>query len=162
MAGAPESTIAALTEHARQLAPDDDGLQARLARFATQRHRDWLVADERRQRYRAAWAGVFRDYDVLLCPVTPVTAITHDHEGDVFTRTIQVNGKTRLYADQVAWAGVIGMVFLPATVAPVGRTPAGLPVGVQIVGPYLEDRTALDFARRLGEVIGGYEPPPGW
>ena len=162
MAGAPESTIAALSEHARQLAPDDDGLQARLARFATQRHRDWLVADERRQRHRAAWAALFRDYDVLLCPVTPVTAITHDHEGDVFSRTIQVNGKTRLYADQVAWAGVIGMAFLPATVAPVGRTSAGLPVGVQIVGPYLEDRTPLDFARRLGDVIGGFEAPPGW
>jgi|SoiMethySBSTD1v2_1073268.scaffolds.fasta_scaffold40820_3 amidase len=162
MAGAPESTIAALAEHARQLDPDDDGLQARLSRFATQRHRDWLVADERRQRHRAAWAALFRDYDVLLCPVTPSTAITHDHEGDVFSRTIQVNGKTRLYADQVAWAGVIGMVFLPATVAPVGRTSAGLPVGVQIVGPYLEDRTPLDFARRLGDVIGGFEPPPGW
>ncbi len=162
MAGAPESTIAALAERASQLAPDDDGLQARLARFATQRHRDWLVADERRQRYRAQWAALFRDCDVLLCPASPVTAITHDHEGDVFSRTIRVNGKTRLYSDQVAWAGVIGMAFLPATVAPVGRTPAGLPVGVQIVGPYLEDRTPLDFARRLGDVIGGFEPPPGW
>jgi amidase len=161
MAGAPDSTIAALAEQASQLAPDDDGLQARLARFSTQRHRDWLRADERRQRYRAQWAALFRDFDVVLCPASPVAAITHDHQGDVFSRTIQVNGKTRLYADQVAWAGVIGMVFLPATVAPVGRTAAGLPVGVQIVGPYLEDRTPLDFARRLGEVIGGFEPPPG-
>jgi len=162
MAGAPESTIAALAEQASQLAPDDDGLQARLARFATQRHRDWLSTHERRQRYRAQWAALFRDHDVLLCPASPVTAIEHDQEGDVFSRTIQVNGKTRLYADQVAWAGVIGMVFLPATVAPVGRTPAGLPVGVQIVGPYLEDRTPLDFARRLGDVIGGFEVPSGW
>ena len=53
------------------------------------------------------------------------------------------------------------MALLPATVAPIGRTPAGLPVGLQIVGPYLEDRTTIDFARRLGAVIGGYEPPPG-
>jgi len=45
--------------------------------------------------------------------------------------------------------------------APAGRTREGLPVGVQIVGPYLEDRTTIDFARRLAEVIGGYEPPPG-
>ena len=51
---------------------------------------------------------------------------------------------------------------MSATVAPAGRSPAGLPVGVQIVGPYLEDRTTLDFARRLAEVAGGFEAPPGW
>jgi amidase len=161
-AGAPDSVIAGLAEQASQLAPDDDGLPARLARFATQRHRDWLAAHEKRQQYRARWAAFFREHDVLLCPASPVTAIPHDHEGDVFTRTMQVNGRTRPYADQVAWAGIIGMAYLPATVAPAGRTPAGLPVGVQIVGPYLEDRTTLDFARRLAEVAGGFEPPPGW
>jgi amidase len=52
------------------------------------------------------------------------------------------------------------MAHLPATVAPAGRTAEGLPVGVQIVGPYLEDRTPIEFARRLADVIGGYAPPP--
>ena len=46
--------------------------------------------------------------------------------------------------------------------APVGRTRGGLPVGMQIVGPYLEDRTPIDFARRIGEVMGGFTPPPGY
>ena len=162
MAGAPDALIASLAEQATRLTPEDDDLQARLARFATQRHRDWLQADEKRQRHRARWAALFREHDVLLCPASPVAAQQHDHEGDVFTRTMQVNGRTRPYADQVAWAGVVGMAYLPATVAPAGRTPAGLPVGVQIVGPYLEDRTPLDFARRLTEVVGGFEAPPGW
>jgi len=36
------------------------------------------------------------------------------------------------------------------------------PVGVQIVAPYLRDRTAIDFARRLADVVGGFEPPPGF
>ncbi len=58
--------------------------------------------------------------------------------------------------------GLITMVYLPASVAPVGLSADGLPVGVQIVAPYLEDRTAIDFAKRLGEVIGGYQPPPGY
>jgi len=53
------------------------------------------------------------------------------------------------------------MTLLPSTLAPVGRTPAGLPVGPQVVGPYLEDRTTIDFATRLADVIGGYTPPPG-
>ena len=104
-AGAPDAVIAALAEHATQLAPDADDMQARVARFATQRHRDWLAANEKRQHHRARWAAFFRDHDVLLCPASPVTAIEHDHEGDVFTRTMQVNGMTRPYADQVAWAG---------------------------------------------------------
>jgi len=54
------------------------------------------------------------------------------------------------------------MAWLPAIVAPVGRTKDGPPVGVQIVGPYLEDRTPIDFARRLADVVGGFERPPGF
>jgi amidase len=36
----------------------------------------------------------------------------------------------------------------------------GLPVGVQIIGPYLEDRTTIDFAKKIADVIGGFQPPP--
>jgi amidase len=49
---------------------------------------------------------------------------------------------------------------MPAVAAPIGRTPGGLPVGAQIVGPLYEDNTAITFAELLGDVIGGYEPPP--
>ena len=51
---------------------------------------------------------------------------------------------------------------LPATTAPIGLTRDGLPVGVQIVGPYLEDATPIDVAGRLAEVIGGFTPPKGF
>ena len=73
----------------------------------------------------------------------------HDARSDPDLPTIQVNGVERPYLDQIVWAGLVTMALLPATVAPIGRTPAGLPVGLQIVGPYLEDRTTIDFARRL-------------
>jgi hypothetical protein len=76
-----------LAEQASQLGADDDGPPARLARFATQRHRDWLAAHEKRQQYRRRWAAFFREHDVAPRPASPVTAIHHDHEGDVFTRT---------------------------------------------------------------------------
>jgi amidase len=49
---------------------------------------------------------------------------------------------------------------LPAVVAPIGRTPGELPVGAQLVGPLYEDNTAITFAELLGDVTGGYEPPP--
>jgi amidase len=45
-------------------------------------------------------------------------------------------------------------------VAPIGRTPGGLPVGAQIIGPLYEDDTALTFVELLGDVIGGYESSP--
>ena len=49
---------------------------------------------------------------------------------------------------------------LPALSAPVGWTRGRLPVGIQVIGPLYEDDTAISFAGLLGEVAGGYQPPP--
>ncbi len=160
--GIPPEQFRQLSQMADQLPPDEDGPAAAFARGTTQRHRQWLSLNEARHHQRAAWAEFFRDYDVLLCPITPTAAIPHDHSEPINARTILVNGAPRPYLDQIAWAGIIGMAYLPATVAPVGRTRDGLPIGIQIVGPYLEDRTPIDFAGRLAEVIGGFESPPGY
>jgi amidase len=161
-AGVPADRFQQLAETANQLAPDDESRLTRYARNTTQRHRDWLACNETRQHLRLRWAELFQEYDVLLCPITPTAAIPHDHSEPIAARTIQVNGAPRPYLDQIAWAGVIAVAYLPATMAPVGRTSSGLPVGIQIVGPYLEDRTTIDFARRLADVIGGFEIPPGY
>jgi amidase len=45
-------------------------------------------------------------------------------------------------------------------VVPAGRTADGLPVGIQIIGPYLEDRTVTDVARRIAALTGGFHAPP--
>jgi len=129
---------------------------------STMRHRDWLVVNEARERQRANWARLFDDFDVLLCPATPTPAIVHDPSEPAAARRIVVNGESREYWDQVDWAGLVGAALLPVTVAPAARTAAGLPVGVQIVGPYLEDRTTIEFARLLADVAGGFSRPPGW
>ena len=99
---------------------------------------------------------------MLLCPVSILPAIPHDHSEPLMLRRLEVNGQVRPYTDQLGWVGPIGAALLPATVAPAGRTPGGLPVGVQIVAGHLEDRTSIDFARRLADEIGGFESPPGW
>lgn len=151
-----------LVEMSTQLPQDDASLLAQVAHGTALRQRDWIILSEARARYRAQWAEFFKNYDVLLCPITPTTAILHDHSEPMMARTIRVNGQERPYLDSVAWAGVIGMAYLPASMVPVGCTARGLPVGVQIVGPYLEDRTTIDFARRLAEVLGGFIAPPGY
>src|SRR5581483_4069477 len=157
-----EQQFGTLMPFADNLTADDQSMMARFARGTALRHREWLRLHDGRERYRAAWAGFFRDHDVLVCPITPVAAIPHDHNPDWPSRRIAVDGESRSYEDQLVWAGVFGLAYLPATVAPVGRTRDGLPVGIQIVGPYLEDRTTIEVAGRLGELVGGFESPPGY
>jgi amidase len=124
-------------------------------------HRAWLYRDEARAGMRQAWAEWFTRYDVLLCPVMPMVAFPHDHSGTINDRIVTINGQLGSQAETLAWTGLVGVVYLPSTVVPAGRTAAGLPVGIQVVGPYLEDRTALWVAARLAEVTGGYAAPPG-
>jgi amidase len=128
---------------------------------STMRHRDWLAADERRQRLRARMTEFFREVDALLMPVAVVPAIPHDHSEPFIDRRIAHVGGSRSYLDLFGWVGLATVAYLPATVVPVGRTAHGLPVGLQIVGPYLEDRTTLAVARCIEELLGGFVAPPG-
>ena len=64
-------------------------------------------------------------------------------------RTLTINGHQTPYGDQLAWPGMATLANLPATAAPIGKSATGLPIGIQIIGPYLEDRTTLAFARLI-------------
>jgi amidase len=99
---------------------------------------------------------------VLICPVAATAAFPHDHVGERYQRTIAVNGRRVPTVDQLFWAGLSGVVFLPGTVAPAGFTPGGLPVGVQIVGPQYGDRTTIELARLLEREFQAFVPPPGY
>jgi hypothetical protein len=119
-------------------------------RARTARHRGWqtparCAADAKRRR------GFFADYDVLLMPVNQVPAIVHDHPSQA-ARTIEIDGRAHEYFDLVAWIALATALNLPATSMPVGRTAGGLPVGMQIAGPHLEDFTAI-ISRRAQEVL---------
>ena len=97
------------------------------------------------------------------CPVLPLPAFPHDQSGDFVSRTVTVNGEEHSYLMLTNWAGLIGVVGLPSAVAPVGRTTAGLPVGLQVVAPFLRDREAVQLAGIVAGVSGGgYQPPPGF
>ncbi|MCF8029249.1 MAG: amidase [Desulfobacteraceae bacterium] len=148
-------------EDVKTLSPNDQSYLARHLRGATQLHRNWAITDGLRQGLRQGWADFFREFDVLLCPVAPLPAIAHDQQY-LYDRRITVNGKQREYMDLMGWAGLTGVVYLPATVIPAGRTREGLPVGMQIVGPYLEDRTPIRAAKLISEVLGGFVPPEGY
>jgi len=126
-------------------------------------HAAWLRAQVARERYKDLWAGWFEDYDLLLCPVTPTPAIRHQQEGELMERRLVIDGVDRAYVEEVMWTGLIGLVELPSAVPPIGRTTEGLPVGVQVVAPYLHDRDAIRAAGLIAEAVGGgYERPPGF
>ena len=99
---------------------------------------------------------------MLLAPVMPTAAFPHDTETEMTSRTLTVDGEERNYLDGVAWNGAIGAVLLPVAVPPVGRTPDGLPIGVQVIAPHLPDRTAVAVAGHLEHLLGGFVPPPGF
>jgi amidase len=130
-----------------------------LRAFAT-RHRDWLVANEQRHRYLARFAQFFENYDALLTPVAAVPAFPHNHEGQLSTRTLEVDGERRPHTDILVWPSAFGGIWLPAATVPVGFTNQGLPVGIQVVGPYLADKTVIAVAAAIEQVIGGFTPPP--
>jgi Asp-tRNA(Asn)/Glu-tRNA(Gln) amidotransferase A subunit family amidase len=68
----------------------------------------------------------------------------------------------RPYLDQLVWNTVVGMARLPSTALPAGRTARGLPVALQLVGPFLGDLTTLRFAELAAEALGVPERPPGF
>jgi amidase len=131
---------------ANALKPDDKSLAAERSRGAVESHRDWVAADRARVGLQQRWSELFREWDVVLCPPMPTLAFHHDHTMPYSVRHIEIDGTEYPYFDQLVWPGIATTPGLPATAMPIDRSETGLPIGVQIVGPYLEDRTPLAFA----------------
>jgi len=125
-------------------------------------HRSWDEMHRARGVARRRWAEFFDDVDVLLCPVVPVPPFRHVHspDGSNWRHATLADHGDRPYRELGGWTALIGSAYLPVTVPPIGRTASGLPIGLQVVAPYLHDHTALAFARAMADVVGGYEPPP--
>jgi amidase len=157
-------------EAARQrlaaLAADDDSADAAWLRAPTLAHRDWLKADEKRHALRHQWERFFESFDVVVTPVAPTAAFRHNREEPKDARTYPVAYEDGIrevrFLDFFYWAGLPVLPGLPATSFPLGLDDDGLPVSAQAVGPWLEDRTPIAFARLLEDAYGGFLVPPGY
>jgi amidase len=165
-AGMPEEVLA-LTEHvAAEMKAAPRSYAARIARAVRLTHHEFLALEEQQQQLRAVWAKFFDRYDLILCPIMPTVAFPHDHSGDgpghvaQYTRTVLVDGQPVPYMNGLQWPGLVTVANLPATAIPTGRFIDGMPMGLQAVGPYLEDRTPLRFAQLAEQALGGFTPPP--
>jgi amidase len=157
--GSSDEDFAALAE--LDGIPGDDPTLVAMHSFVS-RYRDWARANGRRHHHRQAWARLFEEYDVVLAPTMPTAAILHDTDRPIPERVTTIDGVDVPHVVMVAWCGAIGSVLLPVVNVPTGLTPSGLPVGVQVVGPYLSDLRLLQLAALIERAAGpGFVPPPG-
>ncbi|MGH8261470.1 MAG: amidase family protein, partial [Steroidobacteraceae bacterium] len=107
------------------------------------------------------WRQFFERFDLLLCPTLSTPAFPHTSvppQG----RTLTVNGREEPFESQLLWAALAGVAYLPASVAPIGLSSEGMPVGVQIIGPQYGDLTCVKFAQLLEERYRAFVPPAGY
>lgn len=155
----PVEAYEQLRARAAALSAHDHGLDAARLRGMVLSHRDWIEVNNRREIHRHGWRQLFGEFDAVACPITPTPAFPHDHNPDLLERRLDIDGVEHPYFDQLVWAGLATMPGLPATAIPAGRSPEGLPVGVQLIGPMFEDRTTMRLAELLEQQIGGFQPP---
>jgi amidase len=129
---------------------------------------DFVLWGAQREGFRQAWRAFFCDWDVLLAPAINVLAYPHiprawpmDDDSDL-RLMLEVNGRPVPYLHGLVYPALSTVAGQPATAFPVGTSRGGLPIGLQAVGPYLEDLTPLRFAALLAREFGGFRKPPGY
>ena len=141
------------------LSPDDLSLTSAWLRGSTMTHAAWIRTSHLREALQSRWQALFQGVELGLCPPMPTPAFPQDqspHE----KRKLDVDGRQMPYDEQVIWCAVATSCQLPATVAPIGLSESGLPIGVQIIGGYLEDQTTIAFAGLIEREFGGFVSPP--
>jgi Asp-tRNA(Asn)/Glu-tRNA(Gln) amidotransferase A subunit family amidase len=106
-----------------------------------------------RDAVRPRFLAQMERYPILLCPVSASPAFRHKE------RSWTIEGKTVGYLDAFSYSQCFNLLGNPAAVVPVGQSPEGLPIGVQIVGRPWEEEHVLSIAACL-ERAGGWREPP--
>ncbi|HEY7649523.1 MAG TPA: amidase [Methylomirabilota bacterium] len=128
---------------------------------------DYIAWFSQREQYRAAWRAFFRDWDVLLAPTWLGPAFPHQARPypptpESIRHTVDINGRPVLYELGLFYPALSTVAGQPATAFPVGLSRGGLPIGLQAIGPYLEDRTPLRFTELIAREWGGFRRPTGY
>jgi amidase len=135
------------------------GQSGPMAKGALSTFAEWQTYNLKRLAFRSLWEKFFDSFDVFLLPAVFTTAVPHDHS-PAPTRMIPTpEGRTQPSMELARYCSPATLTGCPATAAPAGLSKSGLPVGLQIMGPYLEDATPIGFARLLAREIGGFQPP---
>jgi amidase len=118
----------------------------------------YLEALHRRDKSIFSWEKFFQSWDVLLCPVSMVTAFPHCEPG----AAIQVDGHPVDYRMVSAHGALFNYTGHPAVVVPYALDRDGLPIGVQLVGRRWNESRLLAIARAMSALTGKFRRPPGY
>jgi amidase len=163
--GMPEEVLALTERVAADMKAAARSYPARIAKAVRFNHHEFLALAEEQAQLCLAWRRFFERYDVILCPIMPTVAFAHDQSGEgpghiaQYSRTTLVDGRRVPYMNGLQWPGLVTVANLPATAIPTGRFIDGMPMGLQAIGPFLEDRTTLRFAQLAEQAVGGFVPP---
>ena len=157
----PDDRYQAIQRQVEALPADDTSLAATIQRSQVARFREWSANNEKRTHLRWQWHEFFSRFDLVLAPVMATSAFPHDHK-PFGERTVTVNGKDVPYFDQVFWAGLASVAYLPSTVIPAGPDANGLPIGVQIIGPEYGDLITIGVAKLLENEGFAFARPPAY
>jgi amidase len=140
--------------HEAELSPILKDFNARVARDA--RHTADTLLDTWIQRdlLRVQIFEQMREFPVLLCPVAAIPAFRHGE------RSWIVEGKKVDYLDAWSYCEWFNLLGMPGAVVPVGHSPEGLPIGVQVVAKPWQEELALTIAWEIERSCGGFVPPP--
>jgi amidase len=119
---------------------------------------DFLKAHEQRERYRAGYRDFFRDFDILLTPMSLVPPFPHPSL-PVCDREFEIAGKSIGFDYMTFYPSLASLAGHGATAFPLGLSDSGLPLGAQAIGPFLEDRTPIRFAQLVEQIFGGFVAP---
>ncbi len=155
----PDEDYESLKKYVAGLDPSDNSQGAKVLRAQVSSFKDWGEANELRHHLRWQWHEFFKTHDILVTPIMATAAFSHDHR-KFGERTLLIDNQERPYFEQVFWAGLTGVSYLPSTVIPTGLNGEGLPIGVQIVGPEYDDLVTIGIAAEL-ERLGFVFTPPG-
>jgi len=164
--GASDSEIESLRASADS---DEKSLSNIRAKAFSNPHKYFKEQESRRLKAREDWQKYFREYDAFVMPVAFVPAFPHiekpwypNNPDPAKRRLLNTPEGDRDYDDILFWISFATLTGLPATVFPIGLTDTGLPVGLQVIGPFLDDATPIFLAGELSEIAGGIQRPEGY
>jgi Asp-tRNA(Asn)/Glu-tRNA(Gln) amidotransferase A subunit family amidase len=103
---------------------------------------------------RGRFLQKMEEFPILLCPVCAIPAFRHRE------RRWTVRGEEVEYLKAMSYSQWFNLFGNPAVVVPVGQSPEGLPIGVQVVGRPWEEEAVLAVAAKIEEACGGFRRPP--
>jgi len=143
-----------IENHEAELSPILRAFRAKVAEVPPLTAQELLNTLLARDVLRANLLAKMEEFPILICPACAVPAFRHGE------REWTVQGRKVEYLKAMSYSQWFNLLGNPAAVVPVGSSPEGLPIGVQIVGRPWEEEAVLAVAAKVEEACGGFRRPP--